>query len=89
MWLLFSNSEVSQKVAAGSEVIDTTSQKKVGAVTTALGSRGLGLLRLEEAFKGTTSLTVKGQDDVYVETIRPKWWPSGWVLSNQQQSAAA
>ncbi|KAL0312763.1 UNVERIFIED_CONTAM: putative transferase, mitochondrial [Sesamum radiatum] len=81
--------EVEQKVAPGSEVIDSTSQKKVGTVTTALGSRGLGLLRLEEAFKGSGSLTIKGQEDVNIETIRPKWWPSEWFLDHQQQSAAA
>ncbi|KAK6158041.1 hypothetical protein DH2020_005355 [Rehmannia glutinosa] len=84
-----SGKEVEQKVSPGSEVIDTASQKKAGTVTTALGSRGLGLLRLEEAFKGTDSLTIKGQEDVKVETIRPKWWPSEWFLDHQQQSAAA
>ncbi|KAL0329637.1 UNVERIFIED_CONTAM: putative transferase, mitochondrial [Sesamum radiatum] len=81
--------EVEQKVAPGSEVIDSTSQKKVGTVTTAIGSRGLGLLRLEEAFKGSGSLSIKGQEDVNIETIRPKWWPSEWFLDHQQQSAAA
>ncbi|KAK4435122.1 putative transferase, mitochondrial [Sesamum alatum] len=81
--------EAEQKVAPGSEVIDSTSQKKVGTVTTAIGSRGLGLLRLEEAFKGSGSLTIKGQEDVNIETIRPKWWPSEWFLDHQQQSAAA
>ncbi|KAK6137678.1 hypothetical protein DH2020_028604 [Rehmannia glutinosa] len=86
---VYLNSEVEQKVSPGSELIDTASQKKAGTVTTALGSRGLGLLRLEEAFKGTGSLTIKGQEDVKVETIRPKWWPSEWFLDHQQQSAAA
>ncbi|KAK4389414.1 putative transferase, mitochondrial [Sesamum angolense] len=81
--------EVEQKVAPGSEVIDSTSQKKVGTVTTAIGSRGLGLLRVEEAFKGSGSLSIKGQEDVNIETIRPKWWPSEWFLDHQQQSAAA
>ncbi|KAI3468873.1 hypothetical protein Pfo_025536 [Paulownia fortunei] len=84
-----SGKEVEQKVSPGSDVIDTTSQKKAGTVTTALGSRGLGLIRLKEAFKGMGSLTIKGQEDVNVETIRPKWWPSEWFLDHQQQSAAA
>ncbi|KAL0324416.1 UNVERIFIED_CONTAM: putative transferase, mitochondrial [Sesamum calycinum] len=77
--------EVEQKVAPGSEVIDSTSQKKVGTVTTAIGSRGLGLLRLEEAFKGSGSLSIKGQEDVNIETIRPKWWPSEWFLDHQAE----
>ncbi|KAL6501606.1 hypothetical protein OROGR_026739 [Orobanche gracilis] len=55
----------------------------------ALGSRGLGLLRLEEAFKRMGSLTIKGQGDVKVDTIRPKWWPSEWFLDHQQQKAAS
>ncbi|KAG8391792.1 hypothetical protein BUALT_Bualt01G0223800 [Buddleja alternifolia] len=84
-----SGKEVEQKVAPGSEVMDATSQKKAGTVTTAIGSRGLGLLRLEEAFKGTNSLNIKGEKDVYVETIRPEWWPSEWFLDHQQESAAA
>ncbi|KAG8374788.1 hypothetical protein BUALT_Bualt10G0032100 [Buddleja alternifolia] len=84
-----SGKEVEQKVAPGSEVIDAASQKKAGTVTTALGSRGLGLLRLDEAFKGTNSLKIKGEEDVYVETIRPEWWPSEWFLDHQQESAVA
>ncbi|KAI3971376.1 hypothetical protein MKX01_008220 [Papaver californicum] len=51
---------VEQKVAPGSEAVGVSSDKKVGTVTTALGSRGTGLLRLEEAFKGSGSLSIKG-----------------------------
>ncbi|XP_021631016.1 putative transferase At4g12130, mitochondrial isoform X2 [Manihot esculenta] len=80
---------VEQKVAPGSEVIDTASGKKVGPVTTALGCRGLGLLRLEEAFKTSGSLTIQGQEDVKVEAIRPKWWPAEWFPEHQQYSAVA
>ncbi|KAL7160300.1 hypothetical protein ABFS83_01G084600 [Erythranthe nasuta] len=81
--------EVEQKISPGSEVIERESRKKVGTVTTALGSRGFGLLRLDEAFKGKDSLSVKGCDDVSVETVRPEWWPSEWFLSNEDRSAAA
>ncbi|KAL8539660.1 hypothetical protein ACS0TY_001321 [Phlomoides rotata] len=84
-----SGKEMEQKVSPGSEVINTASQKKAGTVTTALGSRGMGLLRLEDAFQGTGSLTIKGQEDVNIETIRPKWWPSEWFLDHQQHSASA
>ncbi|XP_026380414.1 putative transferase At4g12130, mitochondrial isoform X1 [Papaver somniferum] len=73
-----SGDEVEQKVAPGSEVVGVSSDKKVGTVTTALGSRGMGLLRLEEAFKGSGSLSLKGQDNVKIEVIRPDWWPSEW-----------
>ncbi|WCJ26034.1 Glycine cleavage T-protein family [Euphorbia peplus] len=81
--------EVEQKVAPGSEVIDTTSGKKVGFVTTALGCRGLGLLRLESAFKGPDSLVVQGQEDVKVEALRPKWWPAEWFPEHEQHTAVA
>ncbi|KAI3501309.1 hypothetical protein L1887_29174 [Cichorium endivia] len=47
--------EVSQKVAPNSKVMVVKSGKKAGMVTTALRSRGLRLLRLEEAFKGPSS----------------------------------
>ncbi|THG00179.1 hypothetical protein TEA_003372 [Camellia sinensis var. sinensis] len=82
--------EVEQKVAPRSEVIDASSRKKVGSVTTALGCRGLGLLRLEEAFKGsgTGTLAIQGQEDVKVLAIRPAWWPSEWFVDHQQSVAA-
>ena len=78
-----------QQISRGSELIDNASKKKAGTVTTALGSRGLALIRVEEAFKETGALTVNGQEDIKVETIRPKWWPSEWFLHQQQQTAAA
>lgn len=82
-----SGKEVEQKVAPKSEVIDASSGKKAGTVTTALGSRGLGLLRLDEAFKG--SLTVRGLDDVRIQAIKPEWWPAEWLSDQQEQTAAA
>ncbi|XP_052210981.1 putative transferase At4g12130, mitochondrial [Diospyros lotus] len=81
--------EVEHKVAPKSEVIDTASGKKAGTVTTALGCRGLGLLRLEEAFKGLGTLSIQGQEDVKVQAIRPEWWPSEWFTERQEQSVAA
>lgn len=81
--------ELQQNVTPGSEVIDSGSGKKAGTVTTALGPRGLGLLRLEEAFKGSSNLTIQGQDDVKVQSIRPEWWPSEWFQEHQQHSAVA
>lgn len=82
-----SKPEVEQKVAPRSEVIDASSGKKAGTVTTALGSRGLGLLRLDDAFKG--SLTIRGSDDVKVQAIKPEWWPAEWLSDQQEQSATA
>lgn len=79
--------EVEQKVAPRSEVIDASSGKKAGTVTTALGSRGLGLLRLDDAFKD--SLTIQGLDDVKVKAIKPEWWPAEWLSDQQEQTAAA
>ncbi|KAL6972590.1 hypothetical protein U1Q18_026764 [Sarracenia purpurea var. burkii] len=81
--------EVEQKVAPGSEVINAESGKKAGTVTAALGCRGLGLLRLEEAFKGFSRLAIQGQEDVKVQAIRPEWWPSDWFMEPQEQIAAA
>ena len=59
------------------------------SVTTALSCRGLGVLRMEEAFKGPGSLTIQGQEDVKVEAIRPKWWPVEWFPEHQQHSTVA
>uniref|UniRef100_A0A2P2IMY8 CAF17 C-terminal domain-containing protein n=2 Tax=Rhizophora mucronata TaxID=61149 RepID=A0A2P2IMY8_RHIMU len=82
-----SGKELQQNVAPGSKVFNTISNKKVGSVKTALGSQGLGLLRLDEAFKETGSLAIQGQEGIKVETIRPKWWPTEWFLENQEHSA--
>ncbi|XP_059433333.1 putative transferase At4g12130, mitochondrial [Corylus avellana] len=80
--------EMEQNVSPGSEVKDTASHKKIGAVTTALGCRGLGLLRLEDAFKGSGTLSIQGQENVKVEAIRPDWWPAEWFLEHQRQHTA-
>ncbi|MBA0708206.1 hypothetical protein Golax_020180 [Gossypium laxum] len=80
--------EVERKVTAGSEVINTASGKKTGSVTTAFGFCGMGVLRLEEAFKGSDSLTILGQEDIKVEAIRAAWWPSEW-FRDQQHTAVA
>lgn len=52
--------ELEQKVAPESEVIVAASSKKAGSVNSALGSRGLGVLRLEEAFKEPGTLIIQG-----------------------------
>lgn len=77
------------KVSPGSEIIDTESGKKAGSVNTALGCHGLGLLRLEEAFKGCGTLCIQGQDNVKVEAVRPNWWPSEWLQDHHQHTAFA
>ena len=64
---------------------DTSSGKKVGTVTVALGSRGLGLMRLEEAFKKSNALAIQGSEDVKVVASRPKWWPDEW-FTNELES---
>ncbi|KAI3912999.1 hypothetical protein MKW92_030748 [Papaver armeniacum] len=63
--------EVVQKVALGSEVVGTSSDKKVGTVTTIQLHLGL-------PFKGSGFSSIKGQDDVKIKVIRPDWWPSEW-----------
>ncbi|KAG8476577.1 hypothetical protein CXB51_033446 [Gossypium anomalum] len=78
--------EVEGKVTPGSEVINTASGKKLGSVITALGFRGMGVLRLDDAFKD--ALTIQGQEDIKVMAIRPDWWPAEW-LQDQQHTAVA
>ncbi|WJX90359.1 hypothetical protein P8452_72265 [Trifolium repens] len=81
--------EVIDKVIPGSEVVNTGSGKKAGLVTTALGYRGLGLLRMEEAFKGSTALSIQGEEDVKVVASKPDWWPSDWLQDLQQRTVFA
>uniref|UniRef100_J3MB17 CAF17 C-terminal domain-containing protein n=2 Tax=Oryza brachyantha TaxID=4533 RepID=J3MB17_ORYBR len=81
--------ELEQAVAPGSEVVDKESGKKIGTVSTALGCRGMGLLRLEEALKQNSSLAVKDNRDVRVKAIKPDWWPAEWTQVLEQQSAVA
>uniref|UniRef100_A0ACD5XWI1 Uncharacterized protein n=1 Tax=Avena sativa TaxID=4498 RepID=A0ACD5XWI1_AVESA len=81
--------ELEQAVAPGSDVVDVVSGKKVGTVSTALGSRGMGLLRLEEALKQNSSLAISENRDLRVKAIKPDWWPAEWTQVLEQQSAAA
>ncbi|KAL5168142.1 putative transferase, mitochondrial [Glycine soja] len=81
--------ELVNKVIPGSEVMNTASGKKAGTVTTALGCRGLGLLRVEEALKGSSALSIQGQEDVKVVASRPDWWPSEWLQDQGQHAAFA
>nr|KYP67203.1 hypothetical protein KK1_013526 [Cajanus cajan] len=81
--------ELVNKVVPGSEVMNVASGKKAGIVTTALGCRGLGLLRLEEALKGSSALCIQGQEDVKVVASRPDWWPSEWLQDHGQHATFA
>ncbi|KAI3410222.1 uncharacterized protein J3R85_018914 [Psidium guajava] len=81
--------EAEQKVAPRSEILDAASGKRIGTVTTTLGCRGLGLLRVEEALKKSSSLTVLGQEDLKVEAVKPDWWPPEWFVEQRQHSAVA
>ncbi|KAL6606263.1 hypothetical protein ACP70R_041916 [Stipagrostis hirtigluma subsp. patula] len=80
--------ELEQAVAPGSEVVDDASGKKIGTVNTALGSRGMGLLRLE-ALKQNSDLRISDNKDVRVKAIKPDWWPAEWTQVLEQQSAVA
>ncbi|CAN8246397.1 unnamed protein product [Cochlearia groenlandica] len=81
--------EVSEEVAAGAEVVEPGTGKKIGTVSTAIGSRGMGVMRVEEALRASPELTVKGSDEVKVEAIRPSWWPTQWFQQNQSGIASA
>ncbi|KAL6004833.1 hypothetical protein ACLOJK_005389 [Asimina triloba] len=80
--------ELQQKVAPGSEVLDATSHKKVGSVTTTLGCRAMGVLRLKEALTGSNELRIKENEEVKVQVIRPKWWPAEWLLQSEEEHSA-
>ncbi|KAG8094002.1 hypothetical protein GUJ93_ZPchr0012g20261 [Zizania palustris] len=81
--------ELEQAVAPGSQVMDKESGKKIGTVSTTLGFRGMGLLRLEEALKQNSSLAIADNRDVRVKAIKPDWWPAEWTQALEQQSAVA
>ena len=81
--------EVNQEIAAGAEVLELGSGKKIGIVSTALGSRGMGVMRVEEAFKRSTELTVNGSEDVKVESIKLTWWPVEWFQQDQSGVTSA
>ncbi|XP_056174316.1 putative transferase At4g12130, mitochondrial isoform X2 [Syzygium oleosum] len=78
-----------QKVAPKSEILHAASGKRIGTVTTTLGCRGLGVLRLEEALKKSSLLSILGQEDLKVEAVKPDWWPPEWFQEQQQHSAVA
>lgn len=82
-------SEVEQVVSPGSEITESNSNKKVGTVNTAVGCCGMGVLRLEEAFNPSSTLTIKDQNKIQVKVIRPDWWPTEWNHVHEEQTVAA
>ncbi|KAL9260754.1 putative transferase, mitochondrial [Drosera capensis] len=69
------------RISPGSTVVDLISGKKVGTVTAVRGSRGVALLRLEEAFKEPGTLAIEGNKDLKVDVVSPDWWPAEWLVS--------
>ncbi|KAL3684878.1 hypothetical protein R1sor_002900 [Riccia sorocarpa] len=86
----FRNGEGDQEgVGAGVDILDTSSNKKVGKVTTALGPSGLALIRLDAAEHSSGNLKLDlPSRNVEVKPVRPKWWPAEWG-GEEQRSAAA
>ncbi|KAJ3672526.1 hypothetical protein LUZ60_007247 [Juncus effusus] len=72
-------SEIEQGVSPNSDIINEESGKKVGNVNTVLGCYGMGLLKIEEAFKSSSNLIIKDQNDVRIRVFRPDWWPEEWT----------
>lgn len=72
-------------MSPSAEVVDKRTGKKVGKVTTVLGPRGLGLVRLDFA---KAKLHIENQDDVHVKAVRPKWWPREWGREEEGQAAS-
>ncbi|KAJ3691154.1 hypothetical protein LUZ61_020318 [Rhynchospora tenuis] len=81
--------EVEEATSPGSEIMDDESGKKIGTVNKVLGSKGIGLLKIEEAFKPATRLILKNIEDLKIEVIRPDWWPAEWIQVHDQQHVAA
>ncbi|CAK9273526.1 unnamed protein product [Sphagnum jensenii] len=81
--------EAQQAVTPGAEVVDRSTGKKVGKVTTVLGPRGLALMRLEPALKQSAQLHIENNDGVSVKVMRPKWWPGEWGHEDEQQAASS
>ncbi|XP_024538585.1 putative transferase At4g12130, mitochondrial [Selaginella moellendorffii] len=68
--------EIGEAVSHGAEIVDAESSKKMGTVTTALGSRGFALVRLEAVSK---PLSIGGgMASIQVKVLRPKWWLHQW-----------
>ncbi|KAG0586291.1 hypothetical protein KC19_2G079500 [Ceratodon purpureus] len=80
--------EAQEAVTPGAEVVDKKTGKKVGKVTTVLGPRGLGLMRLESAREGNDQLHIENQGDIFVKAVRPKWWPREWGREDEGQAAS-
>ena len=81
------HAEAQVAVTPGADVVDAKTGKKVGKVTTVLGPRGLGLLRLESVNKGS-ELRIENRDEIHVKAVRPKWWPSEWGREDEGQAAS-
>ncbi|KAJ7533622.1 hypothetical protein O6H91_13G057300 [Diphasiastrum complanatum] len=81
--------EAQQAVAPGAQIQDKRSGKKVGTVTTVLGSRGLALMRLEVSQKEAHDLAVDALEPVHVKVVRPKWWPSQWGHEDEQRAVSS
>ncbi|MCO5609242.1 hypothetical protein L7F22_063466 [Adiantum nelumboides] len=62
--------DVKHDVVPGAEILDSTTQKKVGDITTVLGSRGLGLIRLEAVLRNAAPLVVKDRSGVHVQAYK-------------------
>jgi transferase CAF17, mitochondrial len=80
--------EVEDVTSASTEIVNDESGKKIGTVNKVVGSRGIGLLKIEEAFKPAVQLSLKDREDVKVKVVRPNWWPAEWVQVLDQASAA-
>ncbi|KAF3786378.1 putative transferase [Nymphaea thermarum] len=78
--------EMDAKVGPGAEVVNVSSGNNAGSVTKAVGCRGMGVLRLEEALKSSSSLRIREHEDVHVKAVRPEWWPAEWGHEQEEDS---
>lgn len=88
MFFLVIFTEAQQAVSPGADVVSKATGKKIGKITTVLGPRGLGLLRLESALQENSQLHIENQEDIMVKAVRPKWWPSEWGREDNHEAVS-
>ncbi|KAG0473125.1 hypothetical protein HPP92_014982 [Vanilla planifolia] len=81
--------DICQGVSPSSEIVDSVTNKKVGIVNIALGCRGMGLLKLEEALKQPSTLVIKERTNVRVRALKPEWWPMEWTQMHERENVVA
>ncbi|GBG88200.1 hypothetical protein CBR_g46688 [Chara braunii] len=70
-------------------VLDVVTGKQVGRVVALEGKTGIGILRLQAAFREDAQLKLEPSELTQVRVIpsRPSWWPEHWGNEEKETSA--